>query len=87
MEIQSERIVVQEAIPAITKEQYVMTIDQDEARFLCDIMDKIGGDPDVTRRRHCDAFAKALDGAGVSSNYPYVSDLSGHMCFRREVGK
>lgn len=36
----------------------------DEARFLRDVMCRIGGDPTTSRRKFADVIASALDGVG-----------------------
>lgn len=42
-----------------------LTLDGDEAEFLLDLMQKIGGDPTTTRRKYADRIRHVLYDAGI----------------------
>jgi phytoene/squalene synthetase len=44
----------------IAKTEVTLVLNGDEAQFLADIMGRIGGDSQHSRRRHADAIARAL---------------------------
>jgi len=43
----------------------VLEMSEDEALFLADILSRIGGNPELTRRRHQESLTQALKNAGV----------------------
>jgi hypothetical protein len=53
---------------------FTLEMEREEAQFLADILAKIGGDPDTSRRDIADRFAKALYENGFHFD---TSDLDG----------
>lgn len=67
-----------ESVPVVK-----LTLTVDEAETLCEIMRRIGGDSETTRREHTDAISIALSAAGVRlpSPRPRVSKTSRSIYF------
>lgn len=65
-----------------TVEGVVLELTPEEAQFVTDVMAKVSGSPDVSRRKHADAIYAAMHAAGYTSSMdtrPYGSayDLTG----------
>ena len=45
---------------------YTLTLNQAEAQTLRDILDNVGGDPDMSRRCYAEKIKAALESVGVS---------------------
>lgn len=57
--------VVEEVVTGVT-----LTLDKDEAQFLADVLAKVGGSPEYSRRRHQQPISDALASAGIKHQYP-----------------
>lgn len=52
----------------IARQEYravVLEMNEDEALFLADLLSRVGGSPDETRRKHQDSLTEAFENAGV----------------------
>jgi len=67
-----------EVTTTVKKPCYVLTLSEDEARFLLDIMNRIGGNPVTTRRLHEKEISVALGRAGLSL-FGDCNDLQGEI--------
>lgn len=47
---------------------YTLTITQVEAQTLRDILDNVGGDPDMSRRCYAEKIKAALESVGVTTS-------------------
>lgn len=59
--------------PAQQPFEVMLTLNEQEAQTLADILAKVGGVPETTRRRHASAIAGALEEAGVRFHYTQFS--------------
>lgn len=65
-----ERIILEEGV--------VLRLTRDEADFLADILDRVGGNPEKSRRRYQHEISDALVGAGIrGTSYGDVSATEG----------
>jgi len=53
-----------------------LSLTEDEAKTLADILSCIGGSPSTTRRRFTQSIANALADAGYTYNFEEITDLS-----------
>ena len=60
----------------------MLEMSPDEANFLRDVLDHIGGDPATSRRRHCKSIQAALSCLGRRIRY---NDTSGGITFQHFV--
>lgn len=61
--------------------RYLLDLSEDEALALLAVVNRVGGMPDVSRRRHTNAVGVALADAGVRYTYGEASDLRGSVSF------
>lgn len=69
-----ERVVVEEVASGV-----VLTLDNDEAQFLRDVMGLIGGNPYHSRRRHADSIYQVLSSLGFCTPVGGARDLDGNI--------
>ncbi len=69
-----------------TTETFVLTLNRDEAQFLFDVMDRIGGNGHDTRRCHAEDLSGLLSEAEVLPIYP-TSDMEGNIQFSDATGE
>jgi hypothetical protein len=63
-----------------------LTLRTEEAEFLVDLMQRIGGDPTRSRRRIADLLSATLRGVGIKpTNTPFYSDITSSAFF--EIAK
>ena len=60
----------------------VLTISQDEAQFLYDILQSVGGSPKYSRRKHEAGISDALKGVGCYGTDLGQGDKDGSITFR-----
>jgi hypothetical protein len=60
---------------------YTLELNEDEAQFLVDVMDFIGGNEKTTRRRFGREIQRALEAVDLKSPFP-VSDVAGRPASR-----
>jgi hypothetical protein len=71
----------------VEEERYTLTLNKDEARALYDVLRRVGGNPDRSRRGHAEAVYSPLSEAlGLARSYvPGPHDLSGSLAFHERT--
>ncbi|CAB5156163.1 hypothetical protein UFOVP149_52 [uncultured Caudovirales phage] len=65
--------------------EFVLTLTEDEAYTLRDILAHIAGYPG-TRRDHATSISEALDGAGLELDFDSMGDMDGSITFTHTEG-
>ena len=66
--------------------ELTLTLDGNEAQFLADLLAKVGGHPEYSRRRYADAITASMQDAGIKFNYPiHDTDSYQHVIFKNDI--